>query len=473
MRNLRPVPDTPPRAVLYLRQSVSRDDSISIELQEIAGRDYCMQHGYEVVAVEVDAGLSGRNWSKRPAVQRVMDMVEAKSADVIVLWKWSRLSRNRRDWAIAADRVDVAGGRIESATEPIDTATASGRFARGVMTEYAAFQSEQIGEQWNEVHQRRLSLGLPPNGVIPWGWVSHKTWIEPHPERAPFVAELYARYLAGDGWGRLTEWMNSTEHLSPRGKAWTEITIRALLDSPIHAGFVTYRGEIHDGAHEGIIGPDQWEAYRAMRQRRTIPMKKRASDYLLSSLVVCHCGNKRSGKITRNRHRDGSTYEVLSYACYKSSHKQMSVVTRRVDGAVGAWLKSEANTPAKPPARKSREAETKRLSREIIELDKQLTKATRQMLAGIIPDVAYHATVAEIEDEKKALQKRLTGLSTSGKPSKVTCLAGQTSLIDTWEAISLDDRQSVVRATIESVTINMDQTITIVARWGDISVMDI
>lgn len=33
---LHAVPDTPPRAVIYLRQSITHEDSISLELQEIA-----------------------------------------------------------------------------------------------------------------------------------------------------------------------------------------------------------------------------------------------------------------------------------------------------------------------------------------------------------------------------------------------------------------------------------------------------
>ncbi len=169
MSHLRPVPDAPPRAVLYLRQSTTRDDSISIEMQESAGREYCARMGYTVIDVKSDPGFSGRKWDNRPAVQQVMAMVDAGDADVIVLWKWSRLSRSRLHWALASDRVAAAGGRIESATEPIDTSTASGRFARGVMTEYAAFQSEQIGETWEEVRQRRLRLGLPASGRLPGG----------------------------------------------------------------------------------------------------------------------------------------------------------------------------------------------------------------------------------------------------------------------------------------------------------------
>src|SRR5690348_11701092 len=124
MVGLRPVPETPPRAVLYLRQSISHDDSISLELQEASCRAYCQQQGYQVVAVESDPGISGRTW-KRPAVNRVMQLIEDGGADVVVLWKWSRLSRSRRDWALAADRADVAGGRIESSTEAVDIGTAT------------------------------------------------------------------------------------------------------------------------------------------------------------------------------------------------------------------------------------------------------------------------------------------------------------------------------------------------------------
>ena len=159
---LRPVPDTPPRAVLYLRQSTYREESISLELQETAGRDHAARQGYVVVDVLADPGISGRTW-RRPAVQAAMDMLEGGRADVIVLWRWSRLSRNRKDWALAADRADVAGGRIESATEPNDV-TAAGRFARGVMTEMAAFESERIGEQWREVQASRVARGLPRAG---------------------------------------------------------------------------------------------------------------------------------------------------------------------------------------------------------------------------------------------------------------------------------------------------------------------
>ena len=145
-----------PRAILYLRQSIAREESISLELQEDAGRRYATQQGYEVIGVEADEGISGRTWHKRPAIQRVMAQIETGEADVIILWKWSRLSRSRLDWAIAIDKVEAAGGRIESATEQVDVSTSTGRFARGMLAEFAAFESERIGDTWKEAHQRRV-----------------------------------------------------------------------------------------------------------------------------------------------------------------------------------------------------------------------------------------------------------------------------------------------------------------------------
>ncbi|MGJ9405302.1 recombinase family protein [Nesterenkonia aurantiaca] len=121
-----------PRAVLHLRQSVAREESISLEVQETSGRTYCTQQGYEVVAVKSDPGIRGRTWN-RPAVQRVMTMIESGATDNVILWRWSRLSRSRLEWAVAVDKVENAGGRIESATESVDISTSRGRLARGML----------------------------------------------------------------------------------------------------------------------------------------------------------------------------------------------------------------------------------------------------------------------------------------------------------------------------------------------------
>lgn len=463
------VPDIPPRAVIYLRQSVHKDDSISIEMQEFAGRDYCARMGYTVVAVEADEGLSGRRWDNRPAVKRAIDLIEGRNADVIILWKWSRLSRSRRDWALASDRVDVAGGRIESATEPIDTGTASGRFARGVMTEYAAFQSEQIGEQWEEVRQRRIRNGLPVSGRLPWGWEKHDGQLRPVPEQAAYVVEMYAKFLGGQGSASIARWMNAQGVPSPEGKIWSRERPGTLLDSPIHAGLIPYRGETFEGAHEGIIDRATWAEYVATRAaRREGKQKPRVSHYLLSSLARCHCGYQMSGKSDRTR---GVFYG--GYVCQSMApdHGPNYISIRKLDPLVPQWLAGiakELDAAVDVVALVEMTTDLDQLRREHTALQKQLTNLTLQLAADIVPEVAYSEARAQIE----ARQSEIT--AAIDRHSRQQSIASRVSndfirgLVRDWEFMPFDGRRDAIRAVLERVTVTPgpEATAVFTSRWG-------
>ena len=476
MRALSPVPDTPPRAVLYLRQSVARDDSISIELQEIAGRDYCSKNGYEVVAVEVDEGISGRTWSKRPAVQRVMDQIESRQADVIVLWKWSRLSRSRKDWALAADRVDVAGGRIESATEPIDTATASGRFARGVMTEYAAFQSEQIGEQWEEVRQRRFTIGLPPSGALPWGWVNKKTYIEPHPIESEFVKQMYQMYLDGNGWTQIATWANGAgAHPRRTGKGWLGTSIRKVLDSPIHTGLVVYRGQTREGQHEGIISRETWGQYLALRHNRHVPTKIRASGALLSSIVLCHCGRKRYARSNGAPKKSTHNYRYLAYVCPSTMPhppRSKGISQWIVDAAVSGWVKSLPTIRADANASLPAAIDGDYYAREITANEKRLVRLTEHLIEGLVPESAYRQTRDSILVENAELARKHQEAVRAAKVTAAAYIAGREELIDSFDVLEVHEKRALLRALVESVTIEIDRSVTVRTLWGDTTTIE-
>lgn len=456
MRTLRPVPEIRPRAVLYLRQSVARDDSISIELQEIAGRDYCEKQGYEVAAVEIDQGLSGRNWSKRPAVQRVLSMIESKDAEVIVLWKWSRLSRNRKDWALAADRVDLAGGRIESATEPIDTATASGRFARGVMTEYAAFQSEQIGEQWQEVFERRAKLGLPPTGSIPWGWEKTDEGVTISPENARIIRAMYQLYAEGRGLVYIAQWLNAQGLRSKRGLSWQFAAVRSCLESPFHAGYIVYDGQEHEGAHIPIITRDEYDRFMEGRRNRSIPKKPRKSPYLLSTIVVCHCGRKRVGNIGNRRQR--------SYVCISvERHPRKTRICGPVDELISNWVLSldvEAIINESTP-----EVDTKLLEAEISRLKHGLVKLNTHLALDRISDEEHEEARHSIRTELDDLQAQLSEAKRATRNTPAVYLTGKEHIPEAWPMMNKEERQTFLRSVVKYVRIMPDDSLELQPYW--------
>lgn len=462
--HLRAVPEAAPRAVLYLRQSVSRDDSVSLELQELAGRDYCATQGYTVVAVERDEGLTGRNWSRRPAVQRALTMIEAREADVIVLWKWSRLSRNRKDWAVAADQIDVAGGRIESATEPIDTSKASGRFARGVMTEYAAFQSEQIGEQWNEVHAHRFERGLPPTGTLPWGWESKRDHIETTEEASNIVAEMYRRYLSGQGTSGIASWLNSLGIPAKRSRTWRHRSVITCLESPIHAGLITYRGETRKGAHDAIISEATWAQYQRARERRTRVRQPRSSDYLLTGVLFCHCGEKRFGSTVTKTLTSGPA-KYTSYVC-RSNHTVKAMACWRVNAAVSSWVKAlDADASPEPPA--SVRADRELAAREVLAIDRQLDDLTRHLLSGLVPEASFKRTRDELLAEREVRQNVLDEQEHQSIAPARDYIAGQREAIECWDTLDVPAKRETVKSLVERITFEADGTMSIRAVWGE------
>ncbi len=460
----------PTRAIIYLRQSVYREESISLELQEHACREYCERKGYRVVAVESDPGISGRTWSKRPKVQQVMSMIESDAADVIVLWKWSRLSRNRAHWAVAADRVDVAGGRIESATEPLDTATASGRFARGVMTEYAAFQSEQIGEQWRETHARRRRMGLPADGNPRYGYdkLDDGTFAL-NAEEAPILAEMYRRYLRGEGFTRIVKWLNQSGHTTKAGGEWSRVTVTHMLDAGFGAGKIVHRvsrkdgnrdwkisaSTYHDGAHDAVITPAEWDAYVAMRLDAPKPPQVIEPKYPLTGLIFCgdcgapmHVGNQG----------------LKDYKCSraaKGSARGMFMTRALVEQVVREWIRDLAHDVDELAAAVARERERRviqmdnvaTLDRKIADVTDRLGRITVRWAAGNMPDAAYDAAVAQLDADLGNLRERRQRASPTPR-LEIDPRHLAMNLDADWDDLTVLEQRNLLRALVTRVEIH-------------------
>ncbi|MBO9556725.1 recombinase family protein [Cellulomonas sp.] len=432
-RRLAAVPETPPRAVLYLRQSTHREESISLELQERAGREHCARHGYVVVDVLADPGISGRTW-KRPAVQRALTMLEQHDADVVVLWRWSRLSRSRKDWALAVDRADVAGGRIESATEPNDV-TAAGRFARGVMTELAAFESERIGEQWKDVHARRIDAGLPVNGRARFGYQVVDGQFVPDPDTAPVLVDLYRRYLDGDGLVALTRHLREVGQVSPySGKPYTHRGIATLLDSGFGAGLLQVHGEHVAGAHDAVIDETTWRRYLRERSRRaTVPPRLRGIAVSpLSGVARCTACGSRLALQRRQRGSDRMRCSTLECSA------RVSVMASRVEDVVLAWLPTVADQVAAEAVRTARTPDVTAARRraEVVSADASaaLTRLTLAHARGLVPEDSYTAARDELVAEQTRARATLDDLAETAKVVD-GAEAAASALLEGWDRL--------------------------------------
>lgn len=441
------------RAVLYLRQSVEKDGSESVDIQEHLGREYCERKGYTVVAVETDR-ISGRKWDTRPGVIATLEHVEQDRADVIVLWKWSRLSRNRLHWAIASDRVDLVGGRIESSTEPLDTTTASGRFARGMMTEYAAFQSEQIGEVWRETFSRRIRQGLPATGRPRLGYTLKDGRYHIDPATAPDVAEMYRQVISGRGIRSLVGWANDRGLRTMRGGRWLHTGLKEFLDHGFAAGLIWHGGQYYPGAHEPIISAEVWDAYIAVRGAvKKPPRGKRTA---ASGLIYCGgCGAPVS---VVSATADGKA----TYGCTRKRRESgvcpspVSITRARVEQYLAEWieelpwrvdeLKRSALAAAAARPIEDRDAIMRLISRQ----EDRLTTLTLRLADEKISQAAYDLATAQVNSQLEDLHARFERASAKPDTELFDLIP---KLVNGWSGLDGPAQNRVAHRIIARITV--------------------
>jgi DNA invertase Pin-like site-specific DNA recombinase len=475
-RSLAPVPETPPRAVAYIRVSKERDDMISPELQMTAISDHCARNGYTLTHTIEDLDRTGRFW-KRRQVETAVKMIEDGDADILVVWKVSRVSRNRLDWAVAVDRVETAGGRLESATEAVDTSTSTGRFTRGMLAELAAFESERIGESWKETHMRRIASGRPHSGKPKWGYIYNpETKLhEPDPDLAPVLADLYHRYIAGESIHALAIWLNARGYKTIEGNTWRQRILRRTLDSGFAAGRITYNDHETVGIHTHLIDADTWAEYQRQRgiRKGRAPRTER-SQYLLSGLVRCACGKPMCAGLSGS---DGKP----KYRCDDAHERGLPhpqggryIQAHIVESAVVDWVREvaddlSAGLPA-TAARKESQREAQRLSREITKLDGQLTSLTRHLAEGLVPESAYRSAVADINTELDVLHAALGEAEERARQGTVDYRKIAFDLLSHWDLLSVELRREQLRLLVARVVVKagrVDRTITVVPIWDD------
>src|SRR3982074_1285793 len=140
------------RAVIYLRVSslgqVKNDydpEGISIPAQRVKCQHKAEQLGLTVIDEYVEPGRTATEMSKRVEFQRMLTRVRnAGDVDYIIVYKLSRMARNRLDDAIVMADLRKRGVTLVSATESIDD-TPVGQLMHGILATFNEYQSRQSG----------------------------------------------------------------------------------------------------------------------------------------------------------------------------------------------------------------------------------------------------------------------------------------------------------------------------------------
>lgn len=157
-------------AIGYCRVSTTgqADEGLSLEAQRERIAAWCQANGYELGAVHVDAGISGKRSDNRPALQSALADVRSRRG-VLVVYSLSRLARSTKDTLAIADTLERAGCDLASLTERIDTTSAAGKMVFRMLAVLAEFERDLASERTSSVLQMKRADGQRV-GTVPYGF---------------------------------------------------------------------------------------------------------------------------------------------------------------------------------------------------------------------------------------------------------------------------------------------------------------
>jgi len=300
--------DPSTRAVIYLRVSsagqVNTDydpEGLSIPAQRVACQRKAAELGLSIVAEYVEPGRSGMEMTKRIAMQQMLTRVrQDKDVGFVIVYKLSRMARNRYDDAIVMADLRKRGIALISATESIDDSPV-GQLMHGILATFNEYQSRESGADIAyKMGQKAKNGGTLGQARIGYLNVFDRSdgreirTVIPDPERAELIKlafELYAsgEYTLADLSDELYDRGLRTRQTPKRPSKQVSInTLSLLLRDRYYLGRITYKDEEYPGRHEALIDDDLFdEVQMVMKTRAAAGERRRVHHHYLKGSVFC------------------------------------------------------------------------------------------------------------------------------------------------------------------------------------------
>lgn len=263
------------RCAVYTRKSSEEgleQDFNSLDAQREACEAYIVsqrQEGWTLLPDRYDDGGISGGHTDRPALQRLMQDVDAGRVDQIVVYKIDRLTRSLADFAKLVDRLDAANASFVSVTQSFNTATSMGRLTLNVLLSFAQFEREVTAERIRDKIAASKQKGLWMGGYVPLGYDAAGRTLTINSPEAETVRKLFGLY---EKIGSLPSVAVEAERLGLRSKRYVTLSgntpgghvmsrghIHKILTNPIYAGKIAHKGKVFEGRHPAIIDLEHWE----------------------------------------------------------------------------------------------------------------------------------------------------------------------------------------------------------------------
>jgi site-specific DNA recombinase len=321
------------RCAIYTRKSTQEGLELefnSLHAQREAAEAYIKSQkhlGWMLLPIHYDDGGFSGGSMDRPALQRLLEDIESKRIDCVVVYKVDRLSRSLLDFARLIEKFDQCSVSFVSVTQQFNTTTSLGRLTLNILLSFAQFEREIIGERTRDkmAAARRKGKWIGGMPVLGYDVAPEGGRLVVNEGEAGRVREIFSLFeskhslpavvleLKRRGWTLKT--FTSKSGIHHVGRPFNNASLRRLLNNPIYAGRVEYGGGVYPGEHRPIVETEAWESVNdeLRSERYGMGRTNQKQNALLRGVLICgSCEQPMLPTYTGRKNRRYSYYVCRS-----------------------------------------------------------------------------------------------------------------------------------------------------------------
>ena len=407
------------RAGLYERVSTEEQSKFgfSIADQEEALTEYCEKNSIKIVDHYTDEGISGAKPPlKRPALQRLIDDVQAGKIDIILFTRLDRWFRSVKEYFKVQEILDKHGVQWKAIRENYDTTTANGQMAITIFLAVAQNERDKGAERVKAVlkskrKNKEACFGGPnkPMGYMKQPDENGVMRLVKDPEEEQMTQEFWSILVKHNNLNKAIRHMQDVYGVTKSAKTWTRIA-----RSPFYCGMWD---DVEDFC-PAYVSMEDWLMIQETAERRRQDTRAK-NIYLFSGMVRCpDCGHILCGYNKINT-RNGVKYKYNSYRCrfkfttctYKHAPSEKKIekyMLKNIRPLMEKEIQEHELEKAKPK---------KKPKSKLPALKEKLRRLNVMYLAGNMPDEEYlkedaelKAQIAKAESELPPPERDITPL---------------------------------------------------------------
>ncbi|OKA30435.1 recombinase family protein [Bacillus cereus] len=446
------------KCAIYRRVSTDEqaEKGFSLENQLLRLQAFAESQGWEVVHDYMDDGYSGKNMN-RPQIKRMLHDLKLNKFDIVLVYRLDRFTRSVKDLNDLLEVFKDHEVDFKSATESIDTATATGRMILNMMVSTAQWERETISERVKDVVRKKKDLGLISTGYPPYGYAMNDGVISQVPHEVEIVKFIFEKAKVY-GFQKISKLLNEQGLVTRNGTKWLISTASRIAHNPFYSGEMRYKrdGEtstvpINVEGYEPVITKEEHrDVLKAIKKRNRNQTRSKSNEvYPFSGIVLCpECGHPMKGTRVSSR-----GYYYKYYRCDRAQDHFCDgklIRSEKVDKAFVEYLRVTFKVDR---IEIKEETNTKDIEREIKRCKSKIERLKDLYVDGDISKKKYKNDVDELNEKIYDLEQKL--LSAENKISHDHIRENLKRISELWEHIDDQTKTESIRGVMDTMTIEI------------------